>query len=73
MGVARSEAVMVTVVLPGERVEVESFADGSIEIERFVSDGTVAATTTPAKDSRAIGADASRPHPTARRLGSHLG
>jgi hypothetical protein len=41
MDVARPEAVMVTVVIPGERVEVEFFADGRIEIERFISNGTV--------------------------------
>ena len=36
---------MVTVVLPGERVEVEFFADGSVEIERFISNGTVSGAT----------------------------
>jgi hypothetical protein len=45
MGVARSEAVMVTVVIPGERVEIEFFAAGQIEIERFLSDGTVSSAT----------------------------
>lgn len=45
IGVARSEAVMVTVALPGERVEVEFFADGNVEIERFISNGTVNSAT----------------------------
>ncbi len=41
MGVARTEAVMVTVVVPGERIEVEFFADGTVEVERFISAGDV--------------------------------
>ena len=41
MSVARADAVLVTVVIPGERVEVEFFAGGRVEIERFVSDRTV--------------------------------
>jgi hypothetical protein len=39
MKVARDDAVMVAVVLPGEYVEVEFFVDGSAEIERFLSQG----------------------------------
>jgi hypothetical protein len=39
MKVARDDAVMVAVVLPGEYVEVEFFVDGSVEIERFLSQG----------------------------------
>jgi hypothetical protein len=37
--VARDDAVMVTLVVPGQYVEVEFFSDGSVEIERFVSQG----------------------------------
>jgi hypothetical protein len=55
MGVARSEAVRVTVVLPGERVEVEFFADGSVEIERLISNGTVSSATE--ADLRSVIAD----------------
>jgi hypothetical protein len=37
--VAREDAVMVTTVVPGQYLEIEFFADGSVEIERFVSQG----------------------------------
>jgi hypothetical protein len=37
----RDEAIMVTVTVPGERWEVEFLADGSVEVERFVSDGAI--------------------------------
>ncbi|RCJ28636.1 hypothetical protein A6770_23085 [Nostoc minutum NIES-26] len=37
----RDEAVMVNLVLPGERWEVEFFEDGSVEVERFVSNGEI--------------------------------
>jgi hypothetical protein len=33
------EAVMVEVAIPGERWEVEFFADGSVDVEIFRSDG----------------------------------
>ena len=33
------DAVLVEVVVPGERWEVEFFQDGSVVIEKFVSDG----------------------------------
>lgn len=36
---ARDDAVMVTVVVPGQYVEIEFFTDGSVEIERFLSQG----------------------------------
>jgi hypothetical protein len=39
--VARPDAVLVEVAVPGERWEVEFFDDLRIEIERFVSDGVV--------------------------------
>jgi hypothetical protein len=35
----REEAVMVEVAVPGERWEVEFLADGSVDVERFVSTG----------------------------------
>ncbi len=37
--VARPEAVMVLLSIPGERWEIEFFRDGHIELERFVSQG----------------------------------
>ena len=37
----RSEAIMVRVDVPGERWEVEFFADGQIEIEVFKSNGSI--------------------------------
>jgi hypothetical protein len=37
----RDEAVMVLVALPGERWEIEFLADGSVEIEKFMSSGEV--------------------------------
>jgi hypothetical protein len=33
----RGEAIMVLIAVPGQRWEVEFFADGHVEIERFVS------------------------------------
>jgi hypothetical protein len=35
------DAIMVQVTVPGERWEVEFFADGHIELERFVSEGKI--------------------------------
>ena len=37
----RDGAVMVDVAVPGERWEVEFLDDGSVEAERFASDGTI--------------------------------
>ena len=37
----RQEAIMVEIAVPGERWEVEFFGDGSVEIERFKSDGAI--------------------------------
>jgi len=37
----RGEAMMVLVAVPGERWEIEFLADGSVEVERFTSDGTI--------------------------------
>ncbi len=39
---SRPESVMVDISVPGERWEVEFMQDGSVEIERFVSDGSIA-------------------------------
>jgi hypothetical protein len=39
--VARVDAIMVTVAVPGELWEVEFFEDGSVEVERYKSDGTI--------------------------------
>jgi hypothetical protein len=37
----RSEAIMVRVDVPGQRWEVEFFADGTVEIEIFVSENGI--------------------------------
>ncbi|HKH43199.1 MAG TPA: hypothetical protein VKM72_00900 [Thermoanaerobaculia bacterium] len=37
----RDEAIMVTVAVPGERWEVEFFADSAVEVEVFTSDGKI--------------------------------
>jgi hypothetical protein len=37
----RDEALMVSVAVPGERWEIEFLSDGSIEVERFMSDGEI--------------------------------
>jgi hypothetical protein len=37
----RDEALMVGVTVPGERWEIEFLADGSVEVERFASDGEI--------------------------------
>lgn len=37
--IARPEAIMVSVAVPGERWEIEFFDDGHVELERFVSQG----------------------------------
>ena len=39
LGVARPNAVMVEVCVPGSRWEVEFFVDGTVEIEQFESKG----------------------------------
>ena len=38
----RDEAVMVMVAVPGERWEIEFLSDGSIEVEKFVSQADIA-------------------------------
>ena len=43
LGIVRDGALMVSVVLPGERWEIECFDDGRIERERFVSRGVAEA------------------------------
>lgn len=35
----RNEAIMVEIVVPGQRWEVEFMEDGTVEIEKFISDG----------------------------------
>src|SRR5436190_16420339 len=37
----RDEAIMVLVTVPGDRWEVEFLGDGSVEVERFTSDGEI--------------------------------
>lgn len=37
----RDEAIMVELAVPGERWEIEFFADGSVEVERFRSNGAI--------------------------------
>jgi len=39
----REDTVAVELAIPGERWEVEFFADGTVEVERFRSDGHVSA------------------------------
>ncbi len=38
----RDEAIMVIVAVPGERWEIEILSDGSIEVEKFISNGEIA-------------------------------
>jgi hypothetical protein len=35
----RDDAIMVEVAVPGQRLEVEFMEDGTVEIEKFISDG----------------------------------
>lgn len=37
----RENAIMISVVVPGERWEIEFLDDGSVEVERFISDGEI--------------------------------
>ncbi|MCI0691701.1 hypothetical protein L0337_06785 [candidate division KSB1 bacterium] len=37
----RDNAIMIAVVVPGERWEVEFCEDGSVEVERFISSGEI--------------------------------
>ena len=37
----REDAIMVLVTVPGERWEIEFLSDGSIEVERFLSNGEI--------------------------------
>lgn len=39
LGHIRTEAILVSVAVPGERWEVEFLEDGSVDVERFVSTG----------------------------------
>jgi len=35
------DSIMVEIAVPGQRWEVEFFADGNIEVEKFISNGTL--------------------------------
>ena len=35
----RNEAIMVEVAIPGQRWEIEFLEDGTVEVEKFISDG----------------------------------
>lgn len=37
----REHTIMVIAAIPGERWEIEFLADGSVEVERFISDGEI--------------------------------
>jgi hypothetical protein len=37
----RDESIMVCVAIPGERWEIEFLGDGSVEIEKFTSNGEI--------------------------------
>lgn len=37
----REEAITIEVAVPGQRWEIDCFADGTIEVEIFKSDGTI--------------------------------
>lgn len=41
LGKVRNDAIMVEVVVPGERWEVEFMEDGTVGVEKFLSDGGV--------------------------------
>jgi hypothetical protein len=38
---SRKDGIMVTVSVPGEIWEIEFMADGTVDVERFKSDGTI--------------------------------
>ena len=35
------DAIMVEIAVPGERWEVEFFADGNVDVEKFISNGEI--------------------------------
>ncbi len=37
----RPESIMVEIAVPGQRWEIEFMEDGTIEIEKFISDGEI--------------------------------
>jgi hypothetical protein len=41
----RDETISVRITVPGERWEVDFLVDGSVDVERFVSDGRIDAET----------------------------
>jgi hypothetical protein len=41
IGKIRPDAVLVSVAVPGQHWEIEFMVDGTVEIEKFLSDGTI--------------------------------
>lgn len=41
MNKIRSDSIMIEVAVPGQRWEIEYMSDGSLEIEKFVSNGKI--------------------------------
>lgn len=37
----RSESILIEIAVPGQRWEVEFMDDGTIEVEKFISDGQI--------------------------------
>lgn len=37
----RNESIMIEVVVPGQRWEIEFMEDGTVEIEKFISNGEI--------------------------------
>lgn len=37
----RNESILINVTVPGQRWEIEFLTDGSVEIEKFISDGQI--------------------------------
>ncbi len=37
----RSESILIEIAVPGQRWEVEFMEDGTIEVEKFISDGQI--------------------------------
>ena len=35
------ESILIEIAVPGQRWEVEFMADGTVEVEKFLSDGTI--------------------------------
>ncbi|AMA72806.1 MULTISPECIES: hypothetical protein [Aneurinibacillus] len=41
LGKVRNEAIMVEVAVPGQRWEIEFMEDGTVEVEKFISNGEI--------------------------------